>query len=342
MENLKQAFNYFIINQNSNLSKICRKFKVNTEDLIAYLISKKYFAAKLGKRRQSIISYYDAAEEYANSDYWNIPINSIAKKYNISSDRLSKYINMYYPQLTILDETVFDSIDTEEKAYWLGFIYADGNISSSPLDDNKITQYSIEISLKLDDIEHLNKAKEFFQYKRVIHKDSYRCRLEFNSKHLWNTLNNLGCTPKKSLTLKFPDKSIFKSSDLIRHFIRGYWDGDGCLTYKRLNYPTISVLGTKNFLEGIQSEFQTSKTLYNNNNQDTCITKVLKYNGQEAYNICNYMYKNCSVSLDRKYKKYLEYCRLYEESCGELQTKIGEGCDANPEVIEETKKSSTP
>lgn len=54
------------------------------------------------------------------------------------------------------------------------------------------------------------------------------------------------------------------------------------------------------------------------------------------------MYDNCTIYLDRKYNKYLEYCRLYEESCKELQTKIGEGCDANPEVTTETKESVAP
>lgn len=243
--------------------------------------------------------------------------------------------------MNILDESVFDVIDSEEKAYWLGFIFADGTISSSPLDNNQTTQYQFELSLKLSDINHLEKAKKFFGYKRKLYTDSYRCRLEFNNKHLWNILNSYGCTPRKSLTLKFPDKTIFKESSLIRHFIRGYWDGDGCLTYKRIGYPTISVLGTEHFLTNIQLILNTSNTLYNNN-KETCITKVLKYNGALAYNVCKYMYNNCTVYLDRKYKKYLEYCRLYEESYKESQTKIGEGCDANPEVIAETKESVTP
>ena len=52
----------------------------------------------------------------------------------------------------------------------------------------------------------------------------------FANKYFWNILNSYGCTPRKSLTLKFPDRDIFKSSDLIRHFIRGYFDGDGCFS----------------------------------------------------------------------------------------------------------------
>ena len=52
--------------------------------------------------------------------------------------------------------------------------------------------------------------------------------------------------------------------------------------------------------------------------------------------------KNSKIYLDRKYLKYLEFCRLYEESYKELQTKIGKDCDVNPEVIIETKESVTP
>ena len=41
------------------------------------------------------------------------------------------------------NKNVFDTIDTEEKAYWLGFIYADGYLNSSPLFDNKKTDYTV-------------------------------------------------------------------------------------------------------------------------------------------------------------------------------------------------------
>lgn len=49
-----------------------------------------------------------------------------------------------------------------------------------------------------------------------------RCRWWITDKHLWKTLNKYGCTPRKSLTLQFPNENIFKSKDLIRHFIRGW------------------------------------------------------------------------------------------------------------------------
>lgn len=73
-----------------------------------------------------------------------------------------------------------------------------------------------------------------------------RCRWSIVNKHLWNTLNNLGCTPQKSLTLKFPNIG----SELFISFIRGYFDGDGCLTYYKGDkvYPKCDILGTEGFL----------------------------------------------------------------------------------------------
>ena len=46
-----------------------------------------------------------------------------------------------------IDKDYFKVIDTEEKAYWLGFIYADGSISSQPLKNLTRKNYNFEISL---------------------------------------------------------------------------------------------------------------------------------------------------------------------------------------------------
>ncbi|MGM9535052.1 MAG: hypothetical protein ACI3VR_07355, partial [Intestinibacter sp.] len=59
------------------------------------------------------------------------------------------------------NEHIFDVIDTEEKAYWLGFIFADGYIGSTPLEPNKKSVYNFELSLKLEDTSHLEKFKSF-------------------------------------------------------------------------------------------------------------------------------------------------------------------------------------
>jgi hypothetical protein len=69
---------------------------------------------------------------------------------------------------------------------------------------------------------------------------------------------------------------------------------------------------------------------------------VLSITGKSAFNLITFLYKNATIYLQRKYEKYLEYCRLYEKSYRSQETKIGEDCDVNPEVITETKESVTP
>ena len=96
-----------------------------------------------------------------------------------------------------LIKDIFHIIDTEEKAYWLGFLYADGYVS-------KYNQ--VEVSLTLEDEEHLKKLKKFVNTNTNIITDDHRCRLLFCSKELANDLASLGCINNKSLILTFPSE----------------------------------------------------------------------------------------------------------------------------------------
>ena len=175
-----------------------------------------------------------------------------------------------------------------------------------------------------------------------------RCRWTITDKHLWETLNNYGCTPRKSLTLKFPDEDIFKSKDLIRHFIRGYFDGDGCFTrhvYINTVSPSVSFLGTKAFLDKIL-EYSKIESNYRHDKRHTEFTWTLEYHKEPGIKLINYMYNNCTIYLDRKYKLYEFFkngSRSVQEWAELSSSKIGESpIEGNTEVIEETKESSTP
>jgi hypothetical protein len=115
---------------------------------------------------------------------------------------------------------IFQNIDTEEKAYWLGFLYADGCVHSQ---ENKI-----ELGLAEKDYEHLNKFRNFLQIKnKIAYRDSTKSyRLSFRSKKSKQDLIALGYIPCKSLLLHFPNSQQVPDY-LIKHFIRGYFDGDG-------------------------------------------------------------------------------------------------------------------
>lgn len=244
---------------------------------------------------------------------------------------------------------MFDCIDTEEKAYWLGFLYADGYIDASPLDPNKKAKYGFELSLKGDDYKHLEKFNVFMKHSRNIVKVSNtkcgdkiftRCRWSVTNKHLWESLNSKGCTPRKSSILKFPDENIFSSPSLIRHFIRGYWDGDGCLSYCDSNHTraSINVVGTEDFLTTLKKYLPLHFDYQLISKQGTS-AKTLNVGGKNAFELAKYLYSEATIYLDRKYAKYLEYCRLYEKSDRELGGNIGEDWNVNTEITEESNYS---
>lgn len=239
------------------------------------------------------------------------------------------------------NEHVFDIIDTEEKAYWLGFIFADGYIGSTPIREDKKSVYNFELSLGIKDLGHLEKFKDFISYKKDITIDSFRCRIMIANKHFWTTLNNLGCTPRKSLTLDFP---TCIPKELVRHFIRGYFDGDGCITrhvYVNIVSPSVNVLGTKNFLDKIIYFSKTTPT-FRHDNRHSENTLILEWSKDGGVEFINYLYNKSSIYLERKFKLYEFFkngSRSVKEFTELLEGKIGETPKKdNTEITYETKE----
>ena len=297
--------------------------------------------------RQNLISYTD--EEVIN-DYCNLNLSltQIAKNRHTTVKAVVRRLRKNNIAIinkqneTKFNENIFDYIDTEEKAYWLGFIYADGYIAS--IKKNQKPKYAFEICLKGDDVEHLHKFNKFIGHKKdnvkigtvtVGGKVYTRCRWSIANKHLWETLYSLGCVPNKSLILKFPDKSIFKEEWLIIPFIRGYFDGDGCISLiKTKNVPSIivSMLGTVDMLNPIKDLFFDHELVKNNDKNDK--TYVYQLSQKQAHVFLTVIYHKANIYLERKYNKFEEWknCRPKVKAFGLLEGKIGEGWDANPEL----------
>lgn len=182
----------------------------------------------------------------------------------------------------------FQHINTEAKAYWLGFIMADGYIK----DTAKSGALQLIIHLNKKDFNHLVKFHESLESKSLVglNKDN-SIRSSHSSDILCNSLIKLGCTPRKSLTLRFPKIN----KDVVNHFIRGYFDGDGsvCLHNKRL---LIDFLGTKQFLTVLRKKILVKNKIQKINN----IHKILIGKNENCYRIYNYFYKNASIFLERK------------------------------------------
>ena len=340
-------------------TQIQKDFNINKELVIDYLRSQGYVIRK-GIKLKTVLGLYQAEKEYiSNKENNQKPsITAIARKYNIATSTLSnrlKELNVEvinYQNISKFNENIFDNIDTEEKAYWLGFIFADGYISSSPIKDSVKSHYVFGITLKGQDVNMLKKFNDFMEYQGDnVTKTSVTfhnkvipvCRWIITNKHLWEILNSYGCVPNKSLILKFPSESIFKSKELVKHFIRGYIDGDGCITYsdKTHQHMELSILGTESFLNNMQKYLPITNSYKIYCDPRNKNVKRISINGKPALKILYYLYEFSSVYLERKYQRYKEFWRLYEESYIELQTNIGEDCDVNPEINSEIKKSES-
>lgn len=128
-----------------------------------------------------------------------------------------------------LNESFFEKIDSEEKAYFLGLMYSDGYIFSS-----KHTK-GLGIQLQEPDKELLIKFNQCLKsnyplmvVKRLDENHQNCIRLYGYSKKIAEDLTKQGCFENKTKKLQFPSCNQVPSN-LIHHFIRGYFDGDGCV-----------------------------------------------------------------------------------------------------------------
>ncbi len=125
-----------------------------------------------------------------------------------------------------MNKEYFDKIDTERKAYWLGFILADGCV----IWNKKQGNYCLSIGLQHRDKEHLSALEEDLGGSREPEMNPKGTRLVWYSKYMAQALINLGIVPRKStIDLKPPKIEI----DLLSHFWRGVFDGDGMITEKK-------------------------------------------------------------------------------------------------------------
>ena len=215
---------------------------------------------------------------------------------------LAKGIDIYSRKSHVNDH-IFDSIDTEEKAYWLGFLYADGNVKHY----NK--SWRIELTLQECDVNHLMKFSQFLSLnKEPAYREKTKAyRISFCSSRVAEELIKKGCVPKKSLILKFPQYNIVPK-DLMPHFIRGYFDGDGCISLKQQVNSIrkhVSLLGTKEFLEDFVKEVNLKGTIIKKDKRTESNTYQIVFTKEEGNKLLDHMYGSASIYLQRKYNKYL-------------------------------------
>ncbi len=179
---------------------------------------------------------------------------------------------------------------TEEAQYWLGFIMADGNIST--------INNAIAVTTAEKDLEHLKKYAAFVGVKvmSVYNKrfDLTEYRVQFANKRIKEWMISIGITPKKSHTLKL-------TIPLTTHMFRGVLDGDGYVSKKGLiEIATASPhfrLQLLNFLA--DRGIHTTDSIYPAKNQ-SLLFMIRVSTRSECLKLYNLLYKDASIFLERK------------------------------------------
>jgi intein/homing endonuclease len=304
---------------------------------------RKKYEEDIIKTYQSGLSLKDTGEKFFinESSVWEIlDKNNIPRRTNIKDCNVNEIVNAYQNGETLqdlsnktglsnntiarrlekeniprrqrryfIDENVLDVIDCEWKAYFLGLLFADGNV-------RKIENgYCSTIRLNIKDKEILEALSiklygtlDFLKYAPARIYTSIKTKkssntgptviLQIFSKKIIEKLINYGCIPNKSLILEWP-KGI--PNNLMRHFIRGYFDGDGWLSGK-----TVGFISSYEFCLSLQSYLLSHLSIQSYYKKDNKVGRVLIHKKSYIQSLYKYMYDNATIFLKRKHDKFLE------------------------------------
>lgn len=243
----------------------------------------------------------------------------VAKEVHMSASTVRDILvrnNVYMPSMSEIkriydiDETYFDIIDTHEKAYFLGLLYADGCVDEK---HNKVY-----LSLQEEDKHILLQFKEALKTQQPLYFREFRNHVDWknqyclciSNKRICEALVSHGCFQRKSLKLKFPedmDKEYYSS------FILGYFDGDGWIS-KNTKDKRCSITGTLDFCTKVSTilkeELDINTSISYDHHKTEKPTRTIKIaGGNQVKKLMEWLYSKCDIYLERKRKRYVDvYC----------------------------------
>ena len=231
-------------------------------------------------------------------------IASLLRRHNVKI-RDSSHAKQKYA----IDEHVYDTIDNQDKAYFLGLLMADGNSSSSG--------YCIRIDLQERDRELVEKFRRLFKTNRPLTfspkktTEGHMCQAQIGcaitNKHVAKSLAKWGIVPNKTFIASFPEDL---DAQYYPHFIRGLFDGDGSLSIDTIkNAQSFTIAGTEKLLLRIQeilcAACDLNKTKLIHHNTKGGGVYAIHYGGSlQVTRIKDYLYKDAITYLQRKKDKF--------------------------------------
>ena len=260
-------------------------------------------------------------EEYLKKP---ITINNIAKSFNLCAPTIMNILNEYnikrYTKSELYNpdfiSNYFESIDTEAKAYFLGFILTDGNIFY-PQNNREAL---VSITQNESDKYILDIFKNEVKTNRNISFDGRgACYIAVSSNKMAMDLSKYGIVPNKSLIKQL----FFIDPLLMRHYIRGIFDGDGNITSSitlgekgARHRHKISFCGPYIMMEQIKQyisyalNITSDPLIYTYSNRN--LSEVKWGSIEDIYKIGEWFYRDSTIFLRRKYNTYMAFKRYYE------------------------------
>lgn len=247
--------------------------------------------------------------------YGRRPLNTLKHHEYLSASRKN-----------MLNESYFETIDTESKAYWLGFLFADGCVRKIHDKNGRSKGGSVELTLKAADKYHIQNFLDDISSNAPIsdkevtlNGNKYLAvRTVVSSIKMVTDLIKQGCVENKSLVL-VPPSNI--PDELVHHFVRGYFDGDGCVAFYPQRYGyRYSVLGTKEILQYIieQADIKDFSAIRDFEHKKCFELIIQSKAGVEKFH--NYIYSDKTIYLERKYQKSLGMMKFTKQEDGRNDT----------------------
>lgn len=254
-------------------------------------------------------------EEYQNG----LSQKDVRKKFGVCQPKLYKLLKKYNitprgkgklkraKKLLNVDLDYFDSIDSHEKAYWLGYLMGDGHITKYKICLTSKDKESIVNFKKVLKSEHkISKVKSYDHRTDLTYT---RSMIQINSKHLVEKVSKYGVTQLKSYEAEYPNiDKIYNSS-----FIRGLFDSDGSICFLSQGASQgarrISIIATDKIIEKVEYillndlGIEPIKNSLIKKGENGSIVKmhINKFEYQNKF--INYIYENSTpeTRLDRKF-----------------------------------------
>ena len=214
---------------------------------------------------------------------------------------------------------IFDNIDSDQKAYWLGFLWADGHLKP----DSNV----IRLELGEKDYAHLQSFALFIG----LPLENIRYRADRNTRWLTFSDKKLADTLRR-YEFKTENFDLYIPKEYILSFIRGFFDGDGSVYSQGKTSFCTSFIGLKPILEKIRMHLPGVYKKLRSVSSSTQMYRLETYGIKSSIEICKCLYEtSCStIHLLRKYNKCQYYLKLHE---GTSTTKLKPSNNLDEDIV---------